>query len=141
MVVFDTSFLAIAFDEHASVPADPTTGAPLVKCRERIDLLIKNLGINKTRILIPTPVIAEFMVYGGRDKNKRLELITNSKSFSIASFDIRAAIECALIEEQDYRSKRNEPSDETKAKVKFDRQIIAVAVARGLKGFLLGIKS
>ena len=130
MVVFDTSILALAFDENANPPTDPATGELLTECSARIDYLIKSLTTAKTRVLIPTPVMAEYLVRAGMDRDKRLAELTGSRVFVIAPFDIRAAIECAGIEDADYVRLRAVPESETKAKVKFDRQIIATAIAR-----------
>lgn len=138
MVVFDTSVLAISFDKNAAVPLDPSTGVPIADCQARIDYLLKNLGASKVRIIIPTPVVAEFMVMGGPDREKRVDLIANSKVFLVAPFDLRAAVECALIEEGEVRVAL--PSSETKAKVKFDRQILATAIARGATTIYTGDK-
>jgi len=127
MVVFDTSVLAIAFDEKAAVPLDVETGQPIDKCRERINHLIHSLNEASERILIATPVLAEYLVKAGQDRDERLQAIVNAKVFVVAEFDIRAAIECAMLEEG------NQPPNsdtESKAKVKFDRQIIAIAKAR-----------
>lgn len=141
MVVFDTSVLAIAFDENASVPIDPSTGAPLERCRERMDYLLKTIAANKARILLPTPVISEFMVHGGPDREKRLNLINSSRAFTIAPFDLRAAIECSLIETVTSKSKViSDFNQETKAKVKFDRQILATAISRKANTIYTGDK-
>lgn len=131
MVVFDTSILALAFDENANPPTDPATEELLTECQARIDHLIKTLSKAKTRVLIPTPVMAEYLVRAGPDRDKRLAELTGSRVFVVAPFDIRAAIECAGIEDADYVRLRAGPENETKAKVKFDRQIIATAIARG----------
>lgn len=128
MIVFDTTVAAIAFDKNAAVPLDPKTNAPLTQCKERIDLLLTNLAAQKVRVLLPTPVVAEYIVGGGLDKEKRLAIITANKNFLIAPFDLRAAIECALIEDGDRGKQLN--ATQTKAKLKFDRQIIAVAIAQ-----------
>ncbi len=128
MVVFDTSFLALAFDGKAAIPIDPATNLPIAQCKERIDLLIKSLNDSKKRILIPTPVLAEYLVRAGEDKNLRLNEFTTSKTFVVAAFDIRAAIECAMIEDGDSRSGKK--TGEPRTKVKFDRQILAVAISR-----------
>ncbi|WP_322107190.1 hypothetical protein [Paraburkholderia sp. J41] len=129
MVVFDTSFLALAFDSGYKAPLDPATGQPLTQCVERINGLIAHLNSSKQRILIPTPVLAEYLVEGGPDKDKRLQIFANSRVFSVASFDQRAAIECAMLEDGDSKKKKKLTPAETKAKVKFDRQVIAVAKA------------
>lgn len=130
MVVFDTSILALAFDENANPPIDPSTHEPLTDCQARIGHLIKTLSKAKTRVLIPTPVIAEYLVRAGLDRDKRLAELTGSRVFVVAPFDIRAAVECAGIEDADYVRLRTVPDTESKAKVKFDRQIIATAIAR-----------
>lgn len=130
MVVFDTSTLVLAFDENANPPTDPTTGKLLSECPARIDYLIESLSKAKTRVLIPTPVMAEYLVRAGIDRDKRLAELTSSRVFVIAPFDIRAAVECAGIEDADHVRVRSIPESETKAKVKFDRQIIATAIVR-----------
>ena len=131
MVVFDTSVMGIAFDEHPSVPLDPATKLPLTHARARMDYLLKLLGESKQRVMLPTPAIAEYIVKGGPDKEKRVEAIVSSKAFVVAPFDLRAAIECALIEDADTARGKPLAESQTKAKVKFDRQIIAIAIARG----------
>jgi len=132
MDVFDTSFLVLAFDPNAKGPIDPATGQPLTHCQQRVDHLLRMLGAEKRRVLIPTPVLAEYLVRGGADKDKRLQEFIGSKSFLVAPFDLRAAIECAMIEDGDSKRIGASLSEvESKAKVKFDRQIIAIAKARG----------
>lgn len=131
MVVFDTSVLTLAFDPTAKAPIDPATGVVLVDAQARIDHLIKTLAATKERVVIPTPVLSEYLVRGGADSDKRLNEITTSKVFVVAPFDTRAAVECAAIEAGGPRRNRNLTEEETKAKVKFDRQIIAIAIVRG----------
>jgi rRNA-processing protein FCF1 len=138
MVVFDTSILALAFDANAKPPTDPATGEPLTEYQARVDYLIKSLGKTKQRVLIPTPVIAEYLVRAGLDRDKRLDQLIGSRVFVVAPFDIRAAVECAAIEDGDYARARAVPESETKAKVKFDRQIIATAIARGVSMIYTG---
>ncbi|MDR5757917.1 hypothetical protein [Caballeronia sp. LZ035] len=138
MVVFDTSFLALAFDGDYKVPLDPTTREPLTQCAERINHLIRTLSVSKQRILIPTPVLAEYLVEGGHDKDKRLQVFAGSRAFSVVPFDQRAAIECAMIEDGDSKRKRKLTPNETKAKVKFDRQVIAIAKANRVEALYTG---
>ena len=65
MVVFDTSFLNLAFDKSWNAPIDPLTKLPIEKLQEKIDFLIKSLDKSRQRILVPTPVLAEYLVRGG----------------------------------------------------------------------------
>lgn len=140
MVVFDTSVLALAFDVSFKAPTDPNTGTLLTDCKTRIDNLIDNLSKKKVRILIPTPVLAEYLVRGGADKAKRLNEFSTSRAFTIAPFDQKAAIECALLSEQDMVRGTSSSGQEleSKAKVKFDRQIIAIAKAQGVEVIYTG---
>lgn len=138
MVVFDTSLLTLAFDKYAKAPIDPTTGQLLTHCQERIDHLIKSLSKAKTRVLIPAPVVAEYLVRAGQDRDKRLTELTGSRVFVLAPFDVRAAVECASIEDGDALRIRSVPETESKAKVKFDRQIIATAISRGATAIYTG---
>lgn len=140
MVVFDTSVLTLAFDPSANAPTDPSTGELLSDPQARMDHLIKTLSKSKERILIPTPVLSEYLVRAGADKDKRLEEFTSSKVFVVAPFDLRAAVECAAIEEAGPRRNRMLTESESKAKVKFDRQIIAIAIVRGATAIYTGDK-
>lgn len=140
MVVFDTSFLSLAFDSEFSPPIDPATGETMVDCKGKIEHLISSLAASKSRILIPTPVLAEFMIRGGPDKEKRLSIITNSKVFVVAPFDLRSAVECSLIEDEDTATKRLQDENVSKAKIKFDRQILAIALTRSASTIFTGDK-
>jgi len=138
MVVFDTSILTLAFDPNSKPPVDPNTELPVTDCQARLDYLIKTLTKTKQRVLIPTPVLAEYLVRAGADKDKRFEIIVGSRVFVVSPFDTRAAVECASIEDKDGRRIRAVPEAESKAKVKFDRQIIAIAIARGANTIYTG---
>jgi len=136
MVVFDTSVAAIAFDQNAAIPLDPATNKPVSRCRERLDILLQALEQKRERILLPTPTIAEYIVGAGPDREERLNVIVNNKTFVVAPFDLKAAVECALIEDGS-KGKQLSP-EETKAKIKFDRQIIAIAKSRGARAIYTG---
>jgi len=138
MVVFDTSILALVFDAKAKPPIDPNTGLPVTECQARLDYLIKTLTKAKERVLIPTPVLAEYLVRAGADRAKRFDLIVGSRVFVVSPFDTKAAVECAGIEDADYLRIRAVPEPDSKAKVKFDRQIIAIAIARGVDTIYTG---
>ena len=57
--------------------------------------------------------------------------ITNAYSFSIEVFDVKAAVEVALLTDSDLLSGNKLSETETKAKVKYDRQIVAIAKVNG----------
>lgn len=128
MVVFDTSLLCLAFDRSWNPPLDPATSLPLDRSQERIDFLISGLSKSNTKVLIPTPVLAEYLVRGGADKSERLAIFTSSRAYQVVPFDTKAAVECSQIEDGD-SGKKLQAEETSKAKVKFDRQVISIAKA------------
>src|SRR5438105_4630047 len=101
MVAFDTSTILFAIDPKTKPPLDPGTGAPLTNCAQRIEYLLKRLSEAKTGILIPTPVLSEFLVKAGPKKHEFLEKFLQSRNFTVGSFDERAAIELAFLSDPD----------------------------------------
>lgn len=123
-VLFDTSTLLLALQPDASPPLDPDTNLPLEHAKQRVDFLIKTLSKNKTKVVIPAPVLAEVLVHAGDAANDYVQILQTSP-FRVAPFDTRAAIECAdAISRFGLKAKGKE---NTRAKVKFDRQIVAIA--------------
>lgn len=127
MIVFDTTTIILFIDPKAKPPTDPNTDRPVERCKERIEHLIDTLSKLKTRILIPTPVLSEFLVRAGDEKAKYLSEFVGSKNFLVGDFDSVAAIELAYLEDVDLKSNRKLDVLTSKAKVKFDRQIVAIA--------------
>jgi predicted nucleic acid-binding protein len=127
MVAIDSSILLHLLFAHVGAPLDKQTGMPLEKCKERVDFLLKNLSESRIQVLIPTPVLAEVLVHAGTKSAEILATLTNAYAFKIQSFDEIAAVECALLIEGSLVSARRAKPKETKAKVKFDRQIVAIA--------------
>ena len=61
-VAFDASILIYVIDEQAKPPADPATGKPVDRCHERVTHLLETLQQENTKIVIPTPALAEALV-------------------------------------------------------------------------------
>ena len=134
MVVLDTSILLLFLDPNAEPPIDPETKKPVERAAERIDCLISDLAKKEEKIVIPTPVLSEVLVRAGDATKKYLEKLSNQSVFRIAPFDEKAAVEAALamrdaMKRGGHRIDAN--SDATKAKIKFDRQIVAIAKVAG----------
>lgn len=135
MVVFDTSILLLVLDSTARAPIDPATKELVSRAAERIEYLISNLSADKEKIIIPTPVLSEVLVHAGTAIQSYLEILNSQAAFRIAPFDQKAAIEAALalsdaIKRGGHRVDAANP-DTTKTKIKFDRQIVAIAKAEG----------
>lgn len=136
-VAFDANMLILLFDGQAAAPLDPATGKPVTFCQERLTYLVETQSRPKgARIIIPTPALGEFLVKvdpaRAGDYLNRLQRI---RGCTVAPFSIRAAVEFAemqrvLIAEHPRRKRRQET--ETRAKAKFDQQIVAIARTEGV---------
>lgn len=127
-VVFDTSVLLLAIHPDASPPSDPETQQPLEHAKQRIDYLIRKLHKARTKVVIPSPALSELLVHAGTAVNDYVQKLQQTP-FSVVPFDTRAAIECAqTIRKYGIKGKgQNNP----RAKIKFDRQIVAIAQVAG----------
>lgn len=125
MVVFDSSILLCLLDEN--------TPASVPRAKERVELLITRLSDEGEKIIIPTPALSECLVNAGPAGPAYLALISKEAAFRIASFDERAAVEAAIrtYEARQRGEKKGGDPQASKSKIKFDRQIVAVAVVEG----------
>lgn len=127
MILLDATTLLLLIEPSARPPRDPSTGKPLEKCRERIEHLLQTLSDPQVQVVLPTPVLAEVLVRAGNARNQYLTELTTNHVFRPASFDERAAVELSMILDGDAKSKKKLTGTQTWAKLKFDRQIIAIA--------------
>jgi predicted nucleic acid-binding protein len=127
MVVVDSTILLLLFRPDAGVPTD-ANGRPVTDPKERVEFLISELDKAKTRIILPTPALSEVLVRAGTVASQAIvEEINRQAVFRIEPFDTRAAIEVAAMTRADLGGKKKRRRDETWAKMKFDRQIVAIA--------------
>ncbi|MBI5615956.1 MAG: type II toxin-antitoxin system VapC family toxin [Gammaproteobacteria bacterium] len=139
MVVFDSTVLILLLYPEAKPPIDPATKAPLTDCKARIEFLISKLSESKTPILIPTPVLSEVLVRTRNEKSDAyFDIMRKSPAFQVEPFDSIAAVELAHLIDEALASKKELTAAETWAKVKYDRQIIAVAKTRGCTSIYCG---
>jgi len=82
---------------------------------------------------VPAPALAEFLIFAGDDAPLYLEKLRENSVFRVEPFDERAAIELAHVEiTARRRGNKRTPADESPwQKVKFDRQIVAIAKVNG----------
>jgi predicted nucleic acid-binding protein len=128
MVLFDAAILSISIDPRANVPSDFRTGQPIPDARARVDTLIDNLEKDSDAIVIPTPALGEALTTLAEKAIEITEQIERRSCFRIKAFGKREAIEIAMrtraaILAGDKREGVTEPWQ----KVKYDRQIIAIA--------------
>jgi hypothetical protein len=129
MVVFDTTVLSLLLRPGARPPLDRATGVPVTYARERLEGLVETLQKTRTVVIIPSPVLSELLIKAGTAGSAIIAAIEQSSAFRVASFDKRAAIELAQITNASLATarERREAVAATAAKIKFDRQIIAIA--------------
>jgi predicted nucleic acid-binding protein len=124
MIVFDANFLIYFLDPRikGGVGGNP-----------RIDHLVATIQKSGERIIVPTPALSELLVRTGDAAPQYLDIITRSKFFRVAEFGTRAAVEAAALTREaiNQGGKHGATPDATWAKVKFDRQIVAIARAVG----------
>jgi predicted nucleic acid-binding protein len=133
MVGVDNTFLTLLFHPKARPPKDPSTGLPVDRLDERIDLLIETLEEDAETIIIPTPVLTEFLVLAENDGPRYLTEIDQNRLYRIEPFDVKAAIELAAFHLHVRASGggRRGVQEGTYAKISFDRQIVAIAKVNG----------
>ena len=131
MVVFDANFLMLLLRPDMDGPKD-ADGEPLSQAKERVEFLVDLLGRERTKIAIPTPALSEALVHA-KELQAIVETVNKHSAFSVEPFDQRAAIElAAMLREELKGGKQAMKTDaETWAKLKFDRQIVAIAKVIG----------
>ena len=117
----------------ARPPKDPSTGLPVAHIKERVELLIETIDKERDQIIIPTPVLSEFLILAEKDGPHYLSRLDKRAMFRIEAFDIRAAVELAAIELSIKKTAKEKRDGLTEpwAKIKFDRQIVTIAKVNG----------
>jgi predicted nucleic acid-binding protein len=130
MVLFDNTFLTLVL--HPTLkrpPIDPNTGRVVDNVPERVELLLETLESDRETIIIPTPVLTEFLILVGNDGPRLLSQIDSDRNYEVKAFDQMAAVELAEMN-REIRAKgggRRGDQEGTYAKIIFDRQIVAIA--------------
>ncbi|MFZ1416573.1 MAG: hypothetical protein WAS73_18655 [Defluviicoccus sp.] len=130
IVAFDASILIYVIDEKANPPVDPATGQPVDGCHARVMHLLENLQRQSAKIIIPTPALAEVLVRAAEAAPRFLQILGSNKHFRIIGFDERAAVEFAARQAERIGGGVRAPAT-TRAKAKFDDQIVAIASVEG----------
>lgn len=101
MVLIDNTFLSLMLYPLAKPPQDPSTKKPVDRIEDRIEKLLDDLDSESQRIILPTPVLSEFLILVGKDAPGYLDKLSAMKNVLIKPFDTVAAIELADVEVED----------------------------------------
>lgn len=132
MVVFDANMLIAVLEPDKKPPLNSATGLSVDNFRERLDYLMSRLTENGMKIIIPAPALSEFLVRADQAAQNYLSKLQSSSVFQIAPFDERCAVEVAAMTREAINSGDKRGGVEGPyAKIKYDRQIVAVARVAG----------
>ncbi|ATQ69218.1 MULTISPECIES: PIN domain-containing protein [Methylosinus] len=124
-VIFDTSFLAAMLDPKVQGGGDADID-------ERLRFLLSGLDKEREVVIVPTPALSEALIGAGDAAPQYLEILNKSARFRVAPFGERAAVEAAAAHREAIRAGDKKEGSASWAKVKFDRQIIAIARVEGV---------
>ena len=108
-------------------PSSSTCSTPAPILIARLEHLIAELQRKKTKIIIPTPALSEFLARAAKARDAYYSRLSASAAFKIVPFDSRAAMECALLLDAALSGGDKRANAKTWAKAKFDWQIVAIA--------------
>jgi len=130
MIAFDANVLSLVLYPKSSVPLDFRDRKPILYARERIDALITELD-GKETIIVPTPALSEALVVVAPDVQPYIDLLSNTRHFQIKPFGLKAAVEVALrVKEAKRKGDKRDGIVGDWDKIKYDRQIVAIAKER-----------
>jgi hypothetical protein len=130
MIALDTTSLSLLFIPGATVSRIGSI-APIKYAKERLDVLVQRIANANDQILIPTPVLSELIVKIPPERiHELLAQLNGSVWFRVEAFDAAAAVELGIRTSRAIAAgdKREGLKDAHWTKVKFDRQIVAVAM-------------
>lgn len=129
MVVIDSTMLMLLFRPDVPARITDSKGKTIDHVQDRLAYLVKTIEGSKSQIVIPTPVLSELLVRTTPQETQRiLDEINRAAVFRVEPFEMRAAIELAVMTRSALATgNKKGGSSQPWAKVKFDRQIVAVA--------------
>jgi predicted nucleic acid-binding protein len=133
MVLVDANILLLMLYPDASVRINDDSGKPIERAGERVEYLAECLSAEGEKVIIPTPVLAEALVYAGEDGPAYVAKIKKYACFEIVPFDELAAVELAQDHHRD-KQKGDKRAGITAPwqRIKIDRQILAIAKVVGV---------
>ena len=126
-IAIDATTLSILLNPKAKVPLDPATNLPVDLARDRLLGFISKAEKARRKLIIPTPATAELLTAIGPTSADYIRIINRKAVFEVRSFDEVAAVELAFLNRDVFGALDQKNGLEPWQKMKFDRQIIAIA--------------
>lgn len=101
---------------------------------QRARYLVKRLALRKGTLIVPTPVIAEYLVGADEAGINSLNTFERQAHITLAVFDRAAAFECSMLDRAAIlgpQGDKKDGSDEPWQKIKVDRQVVAIGKVHG----------
>lgn len=131
MVAFDNTILSLLIFPDADL-RQGSSGQKVEHARDRVLGLIQEIEDAREQVVVPTPALSELLVTDGVDMQDVLTTLRGSSFIRIESFDERAAVELAMrLREARKAGDQRDGLPITKTVMKFDRQIVAIALVSG----------
>jgi predicted nucleic acid-binding protein len=131
MVAFENTILSLLIFPDADL-RQGNEGQKVEHARERVAGLVQSVEDAREQVLVPTPVLCELLVTEGADVQDVLTTLRGSAYIRVESFDERAAVELAMrLRDARRAGDQREGLPITKSAMKFDRQIVAIALVSG----------
>jgi hypothetical protein len=131
MVAFDNTILSLLIFPDADL-RQGSSGQKVEYARERVLGLVQKLEDAREQVAVPALALSELLVTDGVDVQDVLTTLRGSSFIRIESFDERAAVELAMrLREARKAGDQREGLPITKSAMKFDRQIVAIALVSG----------
>lgn len=127
-LLFDNNVLIQILAPNTTGLSDPDTKEVLDRLGERAAFFVAEAERTGAVMVIPSPVLSEFLI--GIDAEKfqgYLDILNGSACFEIVDFDTAAAVECALL--PDKKELVQISPKQVASKLKYDRQIVGIAIA------------
>ncbi|KPQ28962.1 MAG: PIN domain [Marinobacter excellens HL-55] len=127
-LLVDNNILIQILAPNTTGLTDPETKAVLVRVDERARAFVAEAERKKALILIPAPVLSEFLIGVAESKYQEyLDVLNGSACFEVVDFDTAAAIECAQLPNKKELAQIS-PGQYAK-KLTYDRQIVGISLA------------
>lgn len=133
MVAFDNTILSVLLFPDAEVH-EGHEPKPVERARDRVNALVQEIADAGEQVLVPSPALAEVLATPDCDVDEVLNTLRGSAYIRIRDFDQRAAVELAIRLRAAFAAGDIcEGLRTTKTKMKFDRQIVPIALTHGAR--------